>query len=199
MRSAQEKLIRLGYDLGEWGADGEDGDRTQEATRDFQRKHGLKDDGIYGPETNGVVDQVLATPAAPVFPLPEGSYFGPKSGGSESVSGYFSHREDFKVWQRRMIERGWDLGPTEPTASTATTPGTSPRRSSVRRGSPSTAGSAARRGMRRGRLPSPEPVHEAGAASRGRAAPLSVVARPRLPLIVGNVVLAAAVAWISGW
>lgn len=111
VRSAQEKLIRLGYDLGEWGADGEDGDRTQDATRDFQRKHGLKDDGIFGPETNGVADQVLATPAPPAFPLPEGSYFGPKSGGSESVSGYFSHREEFKVWQRRMIERGWDLGP----------------------------------------------------------------------------------------
>jgi len=46
---------------------------------------------------------------APPFPLPEGSYFGSKSGPAESVSGYYSHREDLARWQRRMRQRGWTL------------------------------------------------------------------------------------------
>jgi hypothetical protein len=46
---------------------------------------------------------------APAFPLPAGSYFGPKSGPAASVSGYYSHREDLRRWQRRMKDRGWSL------------------------------------------------------------------------------------------
>lgn len=48
---------------------------------------------------------------APGFPLPGGSYFGPEGGGSESVSGYHSHRGDLAQWQGQMINRGWNLGP----------------------------------------------------------------------------------------
>lgn len=47
--------------------------------------------------------------SAPGFPLPAGSYFGPKSGPAQSVSGYFSHRADLKRWQQRMHDRGWTV------------------------------------------------------------------------------------------
>lgn len=47
---------------------------------------------------------------APPFPLPAGSYFGPKSGPKASVSGYFSHRSDLARWQQRMKDRGWAIG-----------------------------------------------------------------------------------------
>jgi hypothetical protein len=47
--------------------------------------------------------------AAPPFPLAAGSYFGPKSGPAESVSGYYSHRDDLRQWQQRMAERGWSI------------------------------------------------------------------------------------------
>jgi hypothetical protein len=47
---------------------------------------------------------------APVFPLPKGHAFGPKSGPAWQHSGYFDHRADLKVWQQRMIDRGWNLG-----------------------------------------------------------------------------------------
>ena len=46
---------------------------------------------------------------APAFPLPRGSYFGPKSGPNSSVSGYYSHRSDLKKWQARMAARGWRI------------------------------------------------------------------------------------------
>ena len=48
---------------------------------------------------------------APPFPLPNGSYFGPRSGPAKSVSGYYSHREDLRVWQQRMKDRGWRITP----------------------------------------------------------------------------------------
>ena len=46
---------------------------------------------------------------APAFPLPPGSYFGPKNGPNSSVSGYYSHRSDLKKWQARMAARGWRI------------------------------------------------------------------------------------------
>lgn len=48
---------------------------------------------------------------APPFPLPARSYFGPKSGPVASVSGFYSHREDFRRWQQRMHDRGWVIDP----------------------------------------------------------------------------------------
>lgn len=47
---------------------------------------------------------------APPFPLPPGWYFGPRSGPRQSVSGYFGYREALAYWQRRMKERGWQIG-----------------------------------------------------------------------------------------
>jgi peptidoglycan hydrolase-like protein with peptidoglycan-binding domain len=47
----QEMLIGLGYDLGKYGADGEFGDCTELAVMQFQRDHGLENDGEYGPIT----------------------------------------------------------------------------------------------------------------------------------------------------
>lgn len=44
---------------------------------------------------------------APAFPLPAGSYFGPKSGPVQSVSGYYSHREDLRRFMARLQERGY--------------------------------------------------------------------------------------------
>ena len=56
----QEKLIRLGYNLGPWGADGDPGSMTQGAIKDFQGKNGLEVDGVAGPLTNAKLDERLA-------------------------------------------------------------------------------------------------------------------------------------------
>ena len=47
----QETLIRKGYSVGSYGADGDFGQRTYDAVVQFQREHGLEVDGIVGPET----------------------------------------------------------------------------------------------------------------------------------------------------
>ncbi|KOX10154.1 N-acetylmuramoyl-L-alanine amidase [Nocardiopsis sp. NRRL B-16309] len=51
------------------------------------------------------------TTSAPAFPLPKGWYFGPRSGPSYSVSGFYSHRDELERWQRRMRNRGWVITP----------------------------------------------------------------------------------------
>ena len=49
---------------------------------------------------------------APRFPLPPGSYFGPVEGPAESVSGYYSHAADLRLWQAQMKRRSWRIEPT---------------------------------------------------------------------------------------
>lgn len=64
------------------------------------------------------VDPVIP-PAAPEWPLPAGWYFGPRSGPSESFSGYYgtgktadAYRAALRAWQERMAARGWTIRPT---------------------------------------------------------------------------------------
>lgn len=52
----QAYLMRLGFDLGKWGADGDFGGATKAAVEAFQRMHTLTVDGIVGPRTWAVID-----------------------------------------------------------------------------------------------------------------------------------------------
>jgi len=57
-------------------------------------------------------DSVSPKPVkASPFPLSAGYYFGPKDGPRESISGYFSHRNDLRRWQQQMQHRGWSFSP----------------------------------------------------------------------------------------
>ena len=55
----QEKLLKLGYDLGPDGADGDFGSMTEAAVRKLQSKYGLEVDGIVGAETTKKIDDLL--------------------------------------------------------------------------------------------------------------------------------------------
>jgi peptidoglycan hydrolase-like protein with peptidoglycan-binding domain len=59
VKELQEKLLKLKYDLGKWGADGDFGSSTQKAVKAFQKKTGLKQDGIVGPQTLAALDAAL--------------------------------------------------------------------------------------------------------------------------------------------
>ena len=59
VKALQENLIKLGYDLGKTGADGDFGTKTLTAVKDFQQKHNLKVDGIVGPATEKAIKEAI--------------------------------------------------------------------------------------------------------------------------------------------
>lgn len=104
-RSIREIQEKVGAEV-----DGIYGAETTAKVKAAQKKANLEADGIWGPITDAYFFPAGggATPVtAPPFPLPAGYYFGPQEGPVESVSGYFSYREDLTRWQQRMIDRGW--------------------------------------------------------------------------------------------
>lgn len=66
VKEMQSGLVRLGYDLGRWGADGDFGDCTEEAVRKFQEDHTLEVDGQFGPKSLEAFKRALAELDAPV-------------------------------------------------------------------------------------------------------------------------------------
>lgn len=82
VRQVQTRLINWGYQRG-W-ADGVFGQQTYEGVVKFQKRHGLKPDGVVGPETFAALG------------LPTGAP--PKTGGGTSVS-----RNDEKVLLAKAI------------------------------------------------------------------------------------------------
>lgn len=76
VKTMQELLLQLGYDLGSCGADGKFGSATEKAVKAFQKKTGIKQDGIYGPDThtalmNAVSEKDSGTAAEPEEVQPE--------------------------------------------------------------------------------------------------------------------------------
>lgn len=56
----QTALLKLGYDLGAYGADGDCGSKTVSAIKNFQKDNGLSDDGEYGPKSHAKMMEILS-------------------------------------------------------------------------------------------------------------------------------------------
>ena len=65
VREMQEKLLQLGYNLGICGADADFGVATEKALKQFQREHGLVEDGICGPKTWAALNAAETPTTAP--------------------------------------------------------------------------------------------------------------------------------------
>ena len=67
VKEVQEKLIKLGYNLGICGADGDFGTATENAVKQFQRDHGLTADGVVGPKTYAALDAAEKPAKEPTY------------------------------------------------------------------------------------------------------------------------------------
>lgn len=59
VRELQQNLLKLGYALPKYGADGDYGAETVEAVKAFQKKSGLDADGVYGSNTHKSLTSAL--------------------------------------------------------------------------------------------------------------------------------------------
>ena len=60
VKTLQEFLLQLGYALPRYGADGKFGTETETALKAFQKKAGVKQDGIYGSATHAALMDAVA-------------------------------------------------------------------------------------------------------------------------------------------
>lgn len=59
VKECQTMLMKLGYDIGSWGIDGDFGSATEKAVRSFQSDHRLIVDGVCGPNTWDELDKAV--------------------------------------------------------------------------------------------------------------------------------------------
>ena len=57
----QTMLLKLGYDLGPCGIDGDFGKATEAAVKSFQSDHRLEVDGVVGPVTYGELERAVSS------------------------------------------------------------------------------------------------------------------------------------------
>ncbi|MGM0877004.1 MAG: peptidoglycan-binding domain-containing protein [Bacillota bacterium] len=75
VRDIQQELIKAGYRLSRYGADGEFGEETENAVMKFQRDHNLSVDGLVGPVTLNKLQEVNHQRVSESdFPLPTGVF-----------------------------------------------------------------------------------------------------------------------------
>lgn len=61
VKELQTALIDLGYSCGDWGVDGDFGDDTEMAVKNFQRDHGLVVDGVAGATTMKAIKNAIGS------------------------------------------------------------------------------------------------------------------------------------------
>lgn len=66
VKQLQTDLIRLGFDCGKWGADGDFGDATEAAVKRFQKSKHLEADGIVGAKTVEALEAAVSKLDKPV-------------------------------------------------------------------------------------------------------------------------------------
>lgn len=119
LKKVQYRVNQMGYSP-KLDEDGIKGPKTEAGIRWAQGKLGVAVDGDWGKNTQKAYDKwsqggkPASKPSgkkAPAFPLAKNEYFGPRYplSNKKSVSGYYSHREDLRRWQKQMENRGWDF------------------------------------------------------------------------------------------
>ena len=115
VKELQRDLIELGYDCGPWGADGEFGDCTEMAVKQFQKDHNLEPTGIYDAETRAAMEKALDEQDEPadepkhVLICGGDCYIRSAPNKTNSKKYGVAHRGDIYPYQGETTDDGWHL------------------------------------------------------------------------------------------
>ena len=115
VKELQENLIKLGFDCGSWGADGDFGDCTEMALEAFQRAHGLKETGVYDAATVAAMEKALDDYDKPVeqprwVKIVGGNCYArtaPNTSNSKKLG--VAHKGEKYLYQGQTSDTGWNL------------------------------------------------------------------------------------------
>lgn len=112
VKELQTNLIRLGYDLGKWGADGDFGDCTEAAVKAFQKAAGLKVTGVFTKDNLTALEKMLVAEETPVenpkkVVIKGGQcYIRAKSDTSGAILGVAKENTEW-TYAGEMAQNGW--------------------------------------------------------------------------------------------
>lgn len=114
VKELQVKLIRLGYDLGKWGADGDFGDMTEMAVDEFQKKNKLGITGIADKVTIAAIEAAIINYDKPVpnprmVEIVDGNCYVRSAPKKTSSSLGVAHCGEKFEYQGITSEDGWNL------------------------------------------------------------------------------------------
>lgn len=110
----QTNLIRLGYDLGRWGADGDFGDMTEMAIKAFQKDKKLKETGVVDEETRKTIEKAMASLDTPIsnpkqVEIVGGNCYVRSAPKKDSKALGVAHRGEKFSYQGQTSQDGWNL------------------------------------------------------------------------------------------
>ena len=114
VKELQGYLIQLGYGCGDWGADGEFGDATEQAVEQFQYAHGCAVDGEVGPDTLAALEKAMEAAEAPVkdaryVQIVNGNCYVRTAPNTDGKKLGVAHRGDILDYQGVQSADGWHL------------------------------------------------------------------------------------------
>ena len=112
VKQMQAGLIRLGYDLGRWGADGDFGDQTEMAVKQFQKDHGMEASGRFDAKALTAFESALVALDAPVenpgtVKIEGGNCYIRAASNTSGKDLGVAHRGDTYPYAGETAENGW--------------------------------------------------------------------------------------------
>ena len=108
----QEYLIQLDYYLGRWGADGDFGDATEIAVREFQKAEGLEVDGEYGPKSHAAMLEAIERETeivAAIVKIQNGNCWVRKAPNTTADKIGVAYYGEVYTYQGETASNGWHL------------------------------------------------------------------------------------------
>ena len=113
VKTVQEYLITLGYDLGKWGADGEFGDCTEMAVAAFQRDGGMEGTGEVDTATLKAIEAALEgdgpAPEGKIVRIDGGDCYIRMAPTTDGKKLGVAHRGDEYAYGGETSDNGWNL------------------------------------------------------------------------------------------